>query len=98
MIKSEHPQDITISEDKDYVQCSCRFKNRLISVTYIKSQKAFQTQIKSYFAKDGLMGAIEIKRRVHNLQYNLTIEALTCLTAIQTELLEYLHNDTDYLK
>lgn len=99
MKKSEHPQDIRIQVYEDLVVCSCRYKNRNISVTYIKEQNVFQTNIKGYFGntKGSFYGTFT-NRGIKSITYNLSKELLTCLTAIQTELLQYLHKETNYLK
>jgi len=54
MKKSDHPQDITITNYEDVVECCCRFKNRYIGVIFIKETKTFQTYVKAYFGKENI--------------------------------------------
>jgi hypothetical protein len=100
-MKTEQPKDVRIEDSTDYVECYCRFKNRRISVVYIKSTKDFQTMIKGYFGKGNIKGhfcRISNNRGVKKSTYQLSKESFTCLTIIQNELLHYLLNKTDYLK
>ena len=99
--KTELPQDIRIEDLPDYVHCYCRFKNRKISVLFIKSTKDFQTQIKAYLGNENIKGhfcRISNKRGVKKSTYQLSLASFTCLAVIQDELLNYLINKTDYLK
>ena len=99
MKKSEHPQEITITDYTDLIECSCRYKNKKIAMFYIKRKNVFQTMVKAYFGKDGgEFHSTSSNRGVHRINYDLTQETLHCMIAVQMRLLEYMQNETDYFK